>query len=24
VKTYPIEKRKDGVYLGIKAKWWEA
>ena len=24
LKTYPVEIRKDGVYLGIQAKWWEA
>ena len=24
LKTYPIEVRTDGVYIGIKAKWWEA
>ncbi len=24
LKTYPIEIKADGVYLGIKAKWWEA
>lgn len=24
LKTYPIEFKNDGVYLGIKAKWWEA
>jgi len=24
LKTYPIEVRDDGVYIGIKAKWWEA
>lgn len=24
IKTYPLEFREDGVYLGIKAKWWEA
>lgn len=23
LKTYPIEKRADGWYLGIQAKWWE-
>ncbi len=24
LKTYPIEIKKDGgVYVGIKAKWWE-
>ena len=21
---YPIEIRNNGVYVGIKAKWWEA
>ncbi len=24
LKTYPIEFKNDGVYIGIKAKWWEA
>jgi nitrite reductase/ring-hydroxylating ferredoxin subunit len=24
VKTYPIRIENDGVYLGIKAKWWES
>lgn len=24
LKTYPISIKSDGVYLGIKAKWWEA
>jgi nitrite reductase/ring-hydroxylating ferredoxin subunit len=23
LKTYPVNIREDGVYLGIKAKWWE-
>ena len=23
LKTYPIEQKADGWYLGIKAKWWE-
>jgi nitrite reductase/ring-hydroxylating ferredoxin subunit len=23
LKTYPIEMKNDGVYVGIKAKWWE-
>ena len=23
LKTYPIEVRQDGVYIGIKARWWE-
>ncbi len=23
LKSYPIEFREDGVYVGIKAKWWE-
>lgn len=23
VQTYPIEIKSDGVWLGIKAKWWE-
>ncbi len=22
--TYPIEIRRDGVFVGIKAKWWES
>ncbi len=24
LKTYPIEKKSDGIYIGIKAKWWES
>jgi len=24
LKVYPIERKKDGVFVGIKAKWWEA
>ncbi|MBL7930354.1 MAG: Rieske 2Fe-2S domain-containing protein [Bacteroidia bacterium] len=24
LKTYPIQIKSDGVYVGIKAKWWEA
>ncbi|WP_317899768.1 Rieske (2Fe-2S) protein [Aurantibacillus circumpalustris] len=24
LKTYPIQIKPDGVYVGIKAKWWEA
>src|SRR5688572_9543579 len=24
LKTYPITIREDGVYVGIKAKWWES
>jgi nitrite reductase/ring-hydroxylating ferredoxin subunit len=24
LKTYPVEMKSDGVYIGIKAKWWEA
>jgi 3-phenylpropionate/trans-cinnamate dioxygenase ferredoxin subunit len=24
LKTYPIEVRSDGVFIGIQAKWWEA
>ncbi len=24
LKTYPISIKPDGVYVGIKAKWWEA
>lgn len=24
LKTFPIEIKKDGVYLGVKARWWEA
>lgn len=23
LKTYPIETRDNGVFVGIKAKWWE-
>lgn len=23
LKIYPLEFRDDGVYLGIKASWWE-
>jgi nitrite reductase/ring-hydroxylating ferredoxin subunit len=23
LKTFPIEIKDDGVWLGIKAKWWE-
>ncbi|MBS1651957.1 MAG: Rieske (2Fe-2S) protein [Bacteroidetes bacterium] len=23
LKCYPIETKKDGVYIGIEAKWWE-
>ncbi|MFN7912899.1 MAG: Rieske (2Fe-2S) protein [Bacteroidota bacterium] len=23
LKTYPIEIKPNGVYIGIKAKWWE-
>ena len=23
LRTYPISIKKDGVYVGIKAKWWE-
>lgn len=23
LKTYPLEFRNDGVYVGIKASWWE-
>ncbi len=23
LNTYPIEFRADGVFVGIKAKWWE-
>lgn len=23
LKTYPIDHRPDGVYVGIKASWWE-
>jgi nitrite reductase/ring-hydroxylating ferredoxin subunit len=22
--TYPIEIKNDGVYVGVKSKWWEA
>lgn len=24
LKTYPIKITADGVYVGIKAKWWES
>ena len=24
LKKYPIEIKQNGVYIGIKAKWWEA
>jgi len=24
LKKYPIEIKPNGVYIGIKAKWWEA
>lgn len=24
LKTYPIEQRENGVFIGIKARWWEA
>jgi nitrite reductase/ring-hydroxylating ferredoxin subunit len=24
LKKYPLDVRDDGVYVGIKAKWWEA
>ena len=24
IKTYPIEIKSNGVFVGIKAKWWEA
>lgn len=24
LKTYPISIKEDGVFVGIKAKWWEA
>ncbi len=23
LKSYPVEIKNDGVWLGIKAKWWE-
>ncbi len=23
LKTYPITKKEDGWYVGIKASWWE-
>lgn len=23
LKTYPIQIKNDGVFVGIKAKWWE-
>lgn len=24
LQTYPIESREDGLWLGIKAAWWES
>lgn len=24
LKTYPIQIKEDGVFIGIKAKWWES
>lgn len=24
LKTYPIQVKAEGVFIGIKAKWWEA
>lgn len=24
VKTYPVKMDESGVYIGIKAKWWES
>ena len=24
LKTYPIEIKSNGVFIGIKARWWEA
>lgn len=24
LQTYPIEWREDGIWLGIKAAWWES
>ena len=24
LKTYPIEIKDNGVFVGIKAKWWES
>jgi 3-phenylpropionate/trans-cinnamate dioxygenase ferredoxin subunit len=24
LKTYPLQIKTDGVFVGIKAKWWEA
>lgn len=24
LKTFPIEIKEDGVWLGIKAAWWES
>jgi nitrite reductase/ring-hydroxylating ferredoxin subunit len=24
LKTYPVEVRENGVYVGIKAAWWES
>ena len=23
MKTFPLEFREDGVYVGVKASWWE-
>jgi nitrite reductase/ring-hydroxylating ferredoxin subunit len=23
VESYPVEVRKDGVYVGLKKKWWQ-
>jgi nitrite reductase/ring-hydroxylating ferredoxin subunit len=23
VNTYPVETRKDGVYIGLEKKWWQ-
>lgn len=23
LKTYPVEIKEEGVFVGIKAKWWE-
>jgi nitrite reductase/ring-hydroxylating ferredoxin subunit len=24
LRTFPLEFRKDGVYVGVKASWWES
>lgn len=23
INTYPVETREDGIYLGLKASWWD-